>query len=925
MPHRSAPGPPRPPGVGDRSADSALGRPDVPAEVRAASPRTGFDWSMDRRMVIAIAGLAGLVALFTFVLQPYDTFNLGLFLYDGSYLALGQTPYSVLAIPPPPNLLILPLGAFLAYAASGFNLEAAVGFFKGANAVFLVLTALVTSNLVGLSTGSRLVRSRVFSSLVLSFPLFFYSFIHVQLDIFGMFWAILGIYLYYVPSPNESSGILRRVSAGVILGYATYSYVIPVIFLPTMVVFERRWRDRVILVVSYALGTLLFALSYLLTGVYSPTSPIGGSPGPNSPFSLPFVLGNFPSASLTPVFLGIWLVSAALLPVLLRRLRADVPTSFFVALTAFVMLLPIYNGDNFVWIVPWLAWTLAVHSKRLPVSWWTLIGSGLILLPEIVVFNFWDGLIGMGTGIYYLFYPQFGNPYVIWEHVPYALHLSQLLMALTFAGMLWVCIYSARASRVRTSTVGGGELPASTSRKEPAPGVPSRARRPSTLVGRTLFQRRALTPFLAVIALLVLLVLGVAQPALSAGIGGTAPEFPFGVFLVHPPVNANLTYSLTDGGRTVVLPATVPAFDTPIAFLRNASAETFSASLSLGVEAPAGAVYNTTVLATQNLSVDLVARPVVPLGPSILPVSGSQNVPPGTSMQPPEWQGSPLPVYSVSGTGLQSYALANDPSLLDAFFFHLSSLPFPQNVVWSLSTGAATAELTAARVGAHDVGYGLAYTTAPDEWLGTPNAVVSSLYWNVVELAPQGTSVTVLLNGVPLGIVPARSASLALNLGRFSGQAQTMNAAAFDGEATAAFSTPAPLPADLGVVVEVNGVYQPMISPWNGALSFTASGSSTTLRIGASLWSAESAYPVFQLGRMSTSSVTILLTVSEFTLESSSDRSILPVFLWLTVATPVLFSLMPTLGGWVRRRPARAGDLPAGHSISGPVPEERRS
>ncbi|MGH9918227.1 MAG: hypothetical protein ACRD6W_05065, partial [Nitrososphaerales archaeon] len=650
-------------------------------------------------MLVGLAAFLALLLIFTLVLRAYDTFNLGIFLYEGSYAALGQNPYAVLSIPSPPNRQLLSFFAFLAYAGTGFDLASPVVFYKAVNGVLAVLSALLVANMVGRVVPSGAARSRVFVALLLSAPIFFFSFIHVQLDLFGIFWSLLALYLYFFAPALPRWDFLRLLVAVALLSYATYAYVIPVAFFPALIIYEPSLRRRLVLVAAVVASVAMYLIPYFYLQSYLPINPVGATAASaNSAYSLPFVIGNFPITGFASALLLVWVAATILLPILLRKLGVDVIAATIVSVVLVFLILPIYNGDEFIWVLPWLTLGIAVYSRG-TVSWRALLLLQCILLPLLVVFNFYDGLEGLGTGVFYLFNPQFSDAVVIYTHVPHALLIAQILMGSVFAALAYLVVRVAVSSRRRPIVTSAPDVSARTvSDTHEAGSSPDRSpsgRRRAANPGRGIIAR-----WVPVVMIGSVVILLVGAATLELPVAGSfesdSPQFPVGIFLVHPPVNANLSYTVVNGGKTVELPPTNPALNGSVEFLRDTDAQNLRLGLDLQVASSPTTLYNTTVVESANLKAQVLSTVDLPVNTSNLTPSVVLN----TSQGPPVPAGltnANPPTFGFSGDSLVNYHLPVPASRATtySFFFRPTGLPFSQNVVWSIATGVVTAELVA--------------------------------------------------------------------------------------------------------------------------------------------------------------------------------------------------------------------------------------
>ena len=890
------------------------GIPDTPPAPDAAPTRARRvierAWhrlrTADRIVTRAVLAFLCIVLALTFLVYPYDTFNLRIFLFEGSYFAVSQTPYSVLFVPPPPNLQILSLGAFYAYSASGFHLLGAVLFYKATNAVLTVLCALLVGELVQRATGVRRWRTLAFAVTLLSPTVLFYSFVHLQLDVFGIFWTLLAVYLFTRASEASPGRLAFSIAGGVSLGYAIYAYVLPLAIVPTLLIYARSWRSRLLVLLTSGAGIAFFFLAYQLSGIYSPTNPVPtqGVTG-TSYFSLPFVLGVANAAPWTRELYELWVVAVLVLAVFLRWYGARAMTSMLAAFVAALVILPIYNGDQFIWALPWV--TLSLCEALAQPKWrWLWLGQ-LVILPEILAFNFFDGVIGMGTGIFYLSYPQFGNAYAVYAQLPNALFIGRVLMGMTFTGLIlsvgllaWL---DHRTRSRRTRPVGTGSAPGapaalSPSRRSIEPDRSATDGAPNAPRSRGRSRHWAVRVGVLLLTGIVLLAL------MPATFSAAAPPFPSGLF-ANAASPAGQVFNLSAGGTRAVLPPSSPQFIVaPLGFTRNTTYEEFSFVLQSRLLAPAGALYNLTFFASTHLNASVAASVGSVASWSAVSPTAQLDVA-GARVVSYEWGDIPLAGMSFAGNGIASYNLAAlPPGQSYSMFFHVASASFRQNVIWSLSTGKVTAELLAIETNRGTRGLVLGVSPAFNVWQNKVLSLDDTLQWDLVQFVPAGTMTEVWLDGSLVSTLPSVAGNVSLNVGRFSAARSTAWTDAFAGLTTSLLVSPGALACSTVLLIQPYRSGTVVVWNWSGQLGIRARDSSLELSANSSDWSTVNPDASFTFGRLSNTLWPLELTIENLTLASTSPLSpTLPVFLLLSLVAPIG---MVTLPWWMGPRPGRS-------------------
>lgn len=858
---------------------------------------TGWRDRDDREVLITIGSFLAACVLFTVLLRPFDYFNLNIFLYTGSYWLIGLNPARVIAVAPPPNLGVLSAVAALTYSASGFTLYLAVVLYKAVNSLAIVGSAIVSGLIVRQLTGKKSAERAVFCATLLSVPLFFYSMIHLELDAFGIFFSLAGVYILLPWVRTGQGSTIALLSGSVLLSYSVYAYLFPAVLVPALILYSKGAAGKVAAFIAIVLGLAIFTIPYLLTGTFSllgsNLSVFSSTP---SAYSLVWSLNPSGAAEILPriELESILVVVAIAIPLLLRRLKIGLMPALACAMLSVFFVVPIYNADNFAWTLPFPLIAIASLWPE-TVKAQDLILVQLVVLPEIVVFNFYDGLVGMGTGVFYLFYPQFGNPTVIWRLIPSHVLVSQLLMLTTFTGLFAIAALLCLKSRL---------LSGPSSEQASLPGMPTawttRFRASISVLGavptrlRRDVTRSPLSFVVAAIFVVAVLLVSAVPVTTASELSVKSPDFPIGIFLVHPPPAANLTYQISADGRTMMTPPTdFYRNNGSVAFIRNNSEQTLSFAAVISSVGPPTALYNTTFFSGPGITASFASTVNLGLSVASLPAASVYNTTP-VNLSGSQWGDTSIPVYGLNGSSLVRYVVPDPNSSSKLYLFaHAATLNFAQNVVWVLAFDKTEIELVDIETDWGSLGLGLLVSHAAGVWNTTYFYPTNNTYWQLTEFSVAQGVLTVSVNDIPVFSGEAGNQTLYLSVGRYDASTPTANHNALAGTASALLASPDGISIERALEVDVGSVPQ-VVALTNSSLSATveASPSGVSLHALGYSWITYSASPTIALGRLSPSSVALTFTLTSLTLTSHVARSVLPMFLALTVVSPCLFGAL---------------------------------
>jgi len=294
---------------------------------------------------------------------------------------------------------------YLAYLASGYNIYWTYTIYK---LIFLALIGIFSLLLYRLSSRKDPHSADRIALFVLANPvLLFISYIWDQYDIFPIVLFAFGYAVLRYSRP-EMGEWTRLGSAAILLAMSILFYWFALILIPTLLLYTPTWKERLRLlgILSAVLAVLLVSDVVLFAGglLYDVSTLLGASRTLNTTqsFGLQYFLP-LSSLELAGLLVGV----AFLLPLLLKGLHFDEPSTSFVLVTLLLFSVPFILPDNYILILPFIAF-LAIARLPNRLSSGTLFGllaypiAGLLLINVSINNSEPDGV-----GIFYWGYELF--------------------------------------------------------------------------------------------------------------------------------------------------------------------------------------------------------------------------------------------------------------------------------------------------------------------------------------------------------------------------------------------------------------------------------------------------------------------------------------------------------------------------------------
>lgn len=414
---------------------------------------------IENRSRLKVSVLAFVVATIGFLLVvcPIDIANTRSFLYYSSFFYLSLNPNAYYIIPTPPIFLSILLPQFYVYIFT-FNLRFASFFFALINLIFSVFSSIIIMRIVFILTKKREKATSAFYVMLFSPFLFFINYIFIEQDIYAIFLTLSSFYLLYFERK-----VSLRVAGAFLLAYATFFYYFPVLIIPSLIIYEKGWRERLT-----TLSLLIFTLSFLYISFLRNVlwSILGNGAGAISASSvgLPVfdILNVFQAGialPLTPLTSEIYRIIlfgvvalVFIIPIVFRVFKKSIILPLLVTFSLIFLFLKIYNGDEFIWIIPFASIAIAYYSNNRLLKT-KLFLSQLYMVPLIIVFNMWASAgYGYGTGVFYLTYMTFHLPITVYSLIPHYVLVNKILDIATFVLILMNIFYVLILSRKMKET-----------------------------------------------------------------------------------------------------------------------------------------------------------------------------------------------------------------------------------------------------------------------------------------------------------------------------------------------------------------------------------------------------------------------------------------------------------------------------------------
>ena len=862
--------------------------------------------------------------LFSVFLQFIDSNNLEFFLKCTKELAIGRSPYSLYTLPAPPGLFLPFVPVFGVYVLSGYNLALANFVLKIIHLAALLILAITAAQVAALGRGGEKSTESLRFVLLLSPVLFFVSFVWVEQDVVGLAITFAGLLLVLRGGRSLTAGISYQEVAGFgILAFGVFTYYFPALVIPTLLAYSENRSQFLRRFVSVSVPLIVLAAWFFVHPGWSIASFSSGAPGAvgisvystlsvmgSAPFGTPTTLQN----QVQPLLVIVLALLEIALPVLFRWRRFSWSVSLAVAMALPFFFLNIWNGDEFVWPLPFLlvALTVAGSGAGRPIYLWLV---QLYALPMILIANMYDAPgPGAGSGIFYFGYAQFHDAVAVSLLVPDSMIVTRILQAFLWsalAAVLAVCLLFARD---RTPTAPAGVIDATATRATGSSSVTEAATRDEKdhKATRTIRSRWRGVPrgsrWATIFVLAALLGTGLATmlpaPVLTAT---SSDEFPVSFFADYPVSNGSVTYTVDSSGNAVSIApnyGNATSLSTPwrtVNFTEPTADEHFSLNLSVGITAPPSFPYNTTVVTYGFAGLNAVAPFIPPSASSLLLPLRSENVAPAGSVVSPQIVGV-LPGGSLfNGSSFAQYDAAplERPGGQVTLLFRWNGIPLTQNVVATLYRGNVSYQV----FGLGDVYMVGVKPSLEGNWSYALPRLANRLSWHELTLTNSSNGTLVAIDGIPVALPPVSLHSemqgASLFVGSVSPDPSEFRAHDFWGSIAGPYNTTV-FPVRLGtalwcpVTLSPNNRDPTSCSPFSTAYLWVQHPGQDTTRVGTpfvTYW-LNSSVPVFQFGRLS--QVGPALTIHLNSMSLTTSRTLFP-FVWFVdgvVGAPVVLTLL---------------------------------
>ena len=660
------------------------------------------------------------ISLIVYV-KSIDIINTRLFLYFSSFYYLGLNPYPFARIPTPPIFLSILLPQFGLYVTT-FSLQSVSDFFRIVNLIFSLFASFVLLKIVSKMTNNKNKLHASFYMFLLSPFLFYVNYIHVEQDIIVIFLTLVSFYFICF-----SEKLLVKTAGAILLAYASFFYLFPILLIPSILVYQKSKKDSIFLFILLASAILLFYASFLANlnwnvvsnGVGLSTAPIGG-PGV-SIFTIWNVLTKGPFYPFTPFlarlydFFLIFVIFLVIsIPVILRYFKKPIILSIAITFSVFFMFLNIYNGDEFIWILPFVTIAIAYVSKEKLMKTRILL-SQMYMLPLLILFNMWDAPgYGEGTGIFYLTYEQFHTPIALYSLVPHFVTASKLLdlliFLLIFANVLYLLLVTRKKSTQDSVQVLGNSVKIRADQpKDNKHFDESRSlffdlsallknlKKASGSFKKSHKERENKAYAITSILILALICMAVFAP-LPTGPGQTLTysggPFPLGFFAsTNYEMVKNLSYDYTTNNSFIELSNYSGGLVVPPLFTRNIEDQQLQMNIKADPEVPLSSTILDPIAGFNGLNVSFVNQLNAVSNLTYLRPNESVNVTPGPigeigsigvgAIQAYELNGASFEQYNITPKSVigDSYLLAFKPSILNysenlVFYFQINGISY---------------------------------------------------------------------------------------------------------------------------------------------------------------------------------------------------------------------------------------------------------
>lgn len=297
------------------------------------------------------------------------------------------------------------------------NIFVTIAFLKIMLAILSILSSILIYNIIKIDTKDTHRAKLAFLAFLFSPILFWVNFFQAQLDITGIFFTLLFIFFYTITKTKKENRFLLSFSLSLLLIYASFSYLIPIILIPVFIIYQENLQNVFKTLIALFLSFLFYYIPYaFLNGfnILGGTTAIATRGSTTVGYTVIGLIGlhMFPlnnlQISLKYIFELLFIFSIFLVPLILRIYKVNniyIPT--LINLASLFLFIAITSLDQFSWLVPLIIITFAIYGQEMRL-FKKLILVQLYDLPYIFLFIIDDNDFNLnGSGIFYLSYLEY--------------------------------------------------------------------------------------------------------------------------------------------------------------------------------------------------------------------------------------------------------------------------------------------------------------------------------------------------------------------------------------------------------------------------------------------------------------------------------------------------------------------------------------
>jgi len=653
---------------------------------------------------------------FPFFIKTIDIYNTRSFLYFSSFSILSLNPYLYFPQATPPFFMSILIPQFYLYNIT-LSLQDASSFFSLVNLAFTLLTAFITMKIILKLTKSKRKAHYIFYAIVVSPFLFYINFVFVEQDIIAIFLTLTSFYLIFF---YRDTAI--RIAGTLLLVYATFFYYFPVLMIPSLIVYQKNWKERLELILFLV---FFFSLFLIFAQRNLTWSLLGNGTGAISPYGgIPVfsILNVFPggiSQMFSPLisnvynsFLVLVLLLIVVIPIIFKVLKVSIIIPILISISLPFLFLKIYNGDEFIWIVPFLGIAFAYYSTdRLLKTKFFL--SQMYMLPVLFILNMWGAPnYGQGTGIFYFTYMQFHTPIAIYSLIPEYTFVTKFLDVIIFVLIAIDIIYLIYLSRTESDVYKLYNVENGISNSEITPpkskrfkdifisnietNTPDKCLKENLLSHLKLSNKLRSKIVLSVSLIFITALILLPFPFLSSpSISYSGGHFPVGLFQSpNYEMVENLSYNYMKNSSFIQLADYRGTLVPPSIFSRNITNQNLQMTLEVIPQMPVRAVYSDLVVGLNTLNLSILNQLQLSCHYSYLEPNFTQNVSKPTYENISLVNITDIPIFSMNGNSMEMYNLSRSTNVGHTYLLGFNSLAnnYTQNLFFYSYIGGVSYE-----------------------------------------------------------------------------------------------------------------------------------------------------------------------------------------------------------------------------------------